>query len=101
MLEKLHEEPLPQERSGRLSCQQFHGGEDEEVLVKTAPNVPLPSLRDQSLKTRMKSSVWLENELKAYHWTLVALSGLSSTLVEAFVSLFLSSQGPEEYRRLS
>lgn len=37
----------------------------------------------------MKSSVWLENELKAYQWTLVALSGCRGLPIEGFVPALL------------
>jgi hypothetical protein len=38
----------------------------------------------QTLGERV-SSIWIENELKTYHWLLVALSGLHDILITDFV----------------
>jgi hypothetical protein len=34
---------------------------------------------------RLKSSVWIEHELKAYQWFLVAMSGIKEMLIKDFV----------------
>jgi len=48
----------------------------------------------------MKSSVWLENELKAYQWLLVALSGCAVKLIADFV-YFAFIQRESEWRDMS
>ena len=35
----------------------------------------------------MKSSVWLENELKAFQWLLICLSAVKGLLIKDFVRI--------------
>jgi hypothetical protein len=41
--------------------------------------------REAPNKIRLKSSVWLENELKAYQWFIVAMSGCRGILIQNYV----------------